>query len=83
MPSHLSGSDRELAVEIMRCPVLAACTSPGGEELPCHEVAAGQGGPHKSRWVPDPWVGHLTKAPLLFVSSNPGGAGTPQPTPRS
>ena len=73
MPSHLSGAPRELAVEIMRCPVLAACVADGGEALPCHEVAAGPGGPHRVRWIPEPWVGHLTEAPLLLVSSNPAG----------
>ncbi|MHB8325209.1 MAG: uracil-DNA glycosylase family protein [Candidatus Dormibacteria bacterium] len=73
MASHLQGVARELAVEIVRCPVLAACVADGGEALPCHEVGAGPGGPHRVRWIPEPWVGHLTEAPLLFVSSNPGG----------
>ena len=77
MPSHLSGALRELAVEIIRCPVLAQCAAEGPDTLPCHEVAAGPGGPHRARWVPEPWVGHLTEAPLLFVASNPGGGGSP------
>ena len=77
MPSHLSGASRELAVEIMRCPVLAGCVAEGGDAHPCYEVAAGPGGPHQARWVPEPWVGHLTEAPLLFVASNPGGGGSP------
>ena len=73
MPSHLSGSSRELAVEIMRCPILAACLGEGGYRLPCHAVAVGPGGPHQGHWVPDPWVGHLTEAPLLFISSSTAG----------
>ena len=75
MPSALSGSSRELALEIVRCPVLQQCIAAGGEALPCHRVAAGSDGPHAVRWFPEPWVGHLTQAPLLFVSSNPGGGG--------
>jgi hypothetical protein len=71
--SRLLGVAPELAVEIVRCPVLALCVADGGEALPCHEVAAGPGGPHRVRWIPEPWVGHLTEAPLLFVSSNPAG----------
>ncbi len=77
MPSHLSGASRDLALEIVRCPVLTQCVAEGGEALPCHRVAAGPGGPHEVRWFPEPWVGHLTEAPLLFVGPNPGGGGDP------
>ena len=73
MPSHLGGSSRELAVEIMRCPILAACLEEDGYRLACYDVATGPGGPHRGHWVPDPWVGHLTEAPLLFVSSSTAG----------
>ncbi len=73
MPSHLSGASRELAVEIMRCPILSACLKEDGYQLACHDVAVGPGGPHQGHWVPDPWVGHLTEAPLLFVSSSTAG----------
>lgn len=73
MPSHLSGSSRELAVEIMRCPILAECLGEGGYRLACYDVAVGPGGPHQGHWVPDPWVGYLTEAPLLFVSSSTAG----------
>ena len=81
MPSHLSGAFRELAVEIMRCPVLSQCLTEGGQVLPCHQVVTGPGGPKHSHWVPDPWMGHLTEAPLLFVSSNPGSGGDPSCDP--
>jgi hypothetical protein len=73
MPSHLRGASRELAVEIMRCPILAACLEEGGYQLACYDVAVGPGGPHQGHWVPDSWVGHLTEAPLLFVSSSTAG----------
>jgi hypothetical protein len=75
MPSHLSGASRELAVEIMRCPILSACLKEDGYQLACYDVAVGPGGPHQGQWVPDPWVGHLTEAPLLFVSSSTAGGG--------
>ena len=37
----------------------------------------GSRGPHRLRWIPEPWLGHLTEAPLLFGSSNPAGGDTP------
>ncbi|MHB1500786.1 MAG: uracil-DNA glycosylase family protein [Candidatus Dormibacteria bacterium] len=40
------------------------------------------GGPHHARWIPEPGVGHLTEAPLLFVSSNPAGGGDPITDPQ-
>lgn len=63
-----------LAAEIVRCPVVDDCLASGGEALPCHRVVAWQGqGPGGVRYVPEPWSGHLDRAPILFVSSNPGG----------
>ncbi|HUY24727.1 MAG TPA: hypothetical protein VMV09_05420 [Candidatus Saccharimonadales bacterium] len=81
MPSHLSGTSRELAVEIMRCPILAACLEESGYRLACYDAAVGPGGPYQGRWVPEPWVGHLTEAPLLFVSSSAAGGGDPLTDP--
>ena len=62
-----------LATDIIRCPVVDQCLAPGGEQLPCHRVVSWQG-PHPdgARYVPDPWSGHLERAAILFVSSNPG-----------
>lgn len=77
MPSRLNGPSRALAVQIMRCAILTACLEEDGYRLACHDVAIGPGGPHVARWVPDPWVGHLTEAPLLFVSSSTAGGGAP------
>ncbi len=43
MPSHLSGAPRELAVEIMCCPILAACLEESGYRLACYDVAVDPG----------------------------------------
>jgi hypothetical protein len=63
-----------LAAEIIRCPVVDQCLASGGTELPCHRVVSWQGQAAGGlRYVPEPWSGHLDRAPILFVSSNPGG----------
>jgi len=79
--SRLEGGARDLAVQILHCPILAQCLEEGGAQLPCAEVATGPGSPHHAHWVPEPWVGHLAEAPLLFVSSNPGGGSDPSTDP--
>jgi hypothetical protein len=64
----------ELAAEIVRCPVVDQCLAPSGKGLPCHRVVSWQGQlAGDLRYVPEPWSGHLDRAPILFVSSNPGG----------
>ena len=81
MASRLAGGTRDLAVQIFRCPILSQCLEEGGSQLPCTEVATGPGSPHHAQWVPEPWVGHLAQASLLFVSSNPGGGSDPSTDP--
>lgn len=81
MASRLDSAGRDLAVQILRCPILAQCLEEGGAQRPCAEVATGPGSPHHAHWVPEPWVGHLAEAPLLFVSSNPGGGSEPSTDP--
>lgn len=62
------------------------------KESPCREIVLHQwpdsGEPaRRGRWqrehhLPEPWVGHLEDAPLLFLSSNPGlGSFRPLATP--
>jgi hypothetical protein len=64
----------ELAAEIVRCPVVDQCLARSGKGLPCHRVVSWQGQlVGDLRYVPEPWSGHLDRAPILFVSSNPGG----------
>jgi uracil-DNA glycosylase len=70
---RLEGPSAALAADIIRCPIVDQCLGAGGESLPCHRVVSWQGkGPALARYVPEPWSGHLTRAPILFVSSNPG-----------
>jgi len=80
--SHLCGAAQELAVEIIRCPILAGCLDEDGYRLACYDAVVGPGGPHVAHWVPDPRVGHLTEAPLLLVSSSTAGGGSPALIPR-
>jgi uracil-DNA glycosylase len=62
-----------LAAEIVRCPVVDQCLAPGGEGSPCHRVVSWQGQTAGGlRYVPEPWSGHLDRASILFVGSNPG-----------
>lgn len=77
----------ELLLEIARCPVLAGVLDDRADvpRQPCAPVALTQWGglspeDRRKRWrrvhqVPEPWVGHLREAPLLFVSSNPSIGG--------
>lgn len=70
-----------LLLEIARCPVMEQCAMDGSQGHPCAEIVLHQwpGTHNESRrerfrrehHVPEPWVGHLESAPLLFVSSNP------------
>jgi hypothetical protein len=79
--SSLSTAAGDHLVAIARCPILAECLS---SERPAHacseialtqwaEVASADRVAHWRAWhqLPEPWVGHLEDAPILFVSSNP------------
>ena len=70
-----------LPLRIARCLVMEACLSDESYSSPCRDIVLHQW-PGVSREVrlarwkrehhlPDRWVGHLTVAPLLFLSSNP------------
>ncbi|HWQ23982.1 MAG TPA: hypothetical protein VNK94_07755 [Gaiellaceae bacterium] len=87
---------QSLLLEIARCPVMETCLETRHEGHPCATVVQHQwaGIPYEERrrrWraehhVPEPWVGHLERAPLLFLSSNPSLSVTrpvqaPQPAP--
>ena len=52
--------------DIINCPRIAAARQGHG---PCATVVASQG---NAGHLPEPWVGHLETAPILFISSNPG-----------
>jgi hypothetical protein len=72
---------QQLLTEIARCPLLELNLTAERPTHPCHDVVASQWpdsslSDRRARWkrehhLPEPWVGHLERAPLLFVSSNP------------
>lgn len=83
-PSHTERRSTDaLALEIARCPIIQAVRigDPTGDA--CREVVSYQKRPPLIRWVPEPWSGHLSSAPILFLSSNPSSGkpdGKPTPT---
>jgi hypothetical protein len=66
----MSESASSLLVRITRCPVAERCMA--GEDLACSAVVRSQeaSGPDDFQ-VPEPWSGHISRALVLFVSSNP------------
>jgi hypothetical protein len=66
---------------IARCPIMAECLDRDVPSHPCSAITHFQWDSIDSvtriaRWrgahqVPEPWVGHIAAAPILFVSSNP------------
>jgi len=64
---------KELAGSICSCPELYEAL--GKPNHPCHAVVITQNlmikGDEKMRQRPEPWVGNLQKAKVLFISSNP------------
>ena len=60
-------------MDILRCPVVDDCLRPGGHSLGRHTVASWYSSEPSPHYVPEPWSGHLSAAPILFISSNPGG----------
>jgi hypothetical protein len=62
---------RKLALEIARCPVIEECLANPSAGHPCSKVVAWQRRKLPNRYTAEPWAGHLARAPLLFVSSNP------------
>jgi hypothetical protein len=62
---------RRLALEIARCPLIAECLAHPLSGHPCDKVVGWQRRQLPHRYTADPWVGHLSVAPILFVSSNP------------
>jgi hypothetical protein len=68
---------RALAVDILRCEVLAATLR--GDATPCRLVVSWQGALPGPRYLPEPWTGHLGIAPILFVSSNPSSGERDEP----
>jgi uracil-DNA glycosylase len=67
-------AESALLLEIARCPHVRECiTNSAHAHHPCSEIVRSQGSKVlNDQQVPEPWLGNLAKAPVLFVSSNPG-----------
>jgi hypothetical protein len=73
--NHLpeDGTIEDLLISVARCPEIMKAAI--NFRHPCHKVVCFQ--KHVSFrhfQLPEPWNGHIEKAPLLFISSNPGYA---------
>jgi hypothetical protein len=61
---------------VSRCPVVEVCLKDGNTQHPCHDIVhyqvteRGVTSPEDFQ-VPEPWVGQIDIAPILFVASNP------------
>jgi len=62
-------ADNRVLESIIQCEILARCKA--GEDLPCSKIVSVQDVPIREHQVPEPWTGHLEKARLVFISSNP------------
>ncbi len=58
-----------LLARITRCPIVQRCLA--GEHLPCSGIVGSQNAAAGGFHVPEPWSGHIARAAVLFVSSNP------------
>lgn len=62
----------ELLLEIARCPVARHCLNNPTLNHSCASIVrVQQADSFDEQQVPEPWSGHLDRAPLLFLSSNP------------
>jgi len=66
-----TGDQADLLLKIARCPIAKRCL--GGEHgLGCETIVKSQRVDSTSLFQsPEPWSGHLSIAPILFLSSNP------------
>jgi len=72
IPYYQGMNDKELALSIGSCPEVQMALKNASH--PCHKVVSEQNGIidleiHRQR--PEPWIGSLATAKLLFLSSNP------------
>jgi uracil-DNA glycosylase len=58
-------------ISIARCPNVQTCLESTARH-PCRKIIASQGvGSYERFQAPEPWVGQIDLAPILFVASNP------------
>lgn len=74
-----TGRTRDLALEIARCPIINAALAGAPEGHACSRVVRWNTATTGPRYTPEPWDGHLDRARILFISSNPSAdlEGTP------
>ncbi len=66
----MTQSADSLLLQITRCPIAAKCLA--GQQHACSTIVGSQGAVRLNEFhVPEPWSGHIGRAPVLFVSSNP------------
>ena len=73
MALDLAGNriNSELLLKIARCPIVERCLN-GETGHGCSKIVLSQGADSTSEFQsPEPWSGHLSLAPILFLSSNP------------
>lgn len=72
-----------LLVKIARCPLVEQCLT-SEQSHPCSKIVRSQEASSIAEFqVPEPWSGHIDKAPILFLSSNPSiGVTSPHQYPR-
>lgn len=81
--AHLSQEERNLLIEIARCPVVQYCLDHPRRDHPCAEIVRSQRALTVADFqVPEPWSGPIGSAPILFVSSNPSISRSDPPSDR-
>jgi hypothetical protein len=65
------GAARALFFDIARCSVAFGILDDTVGAHPCRRIVEYQDVPSPEFQLPEPWVGHIETAPLLFVASNP------------
>ena len=61
-----------LLLDIARCPVVQHCLANPRIDHPCADIVRVQHSrTYADHQTPEPWSGHLSYAPILFLSSNP------------
>lgn len=62
----------DLLLAIARCPGFEMCLHSPHPDLPCSKIVLSQPFTEVDQYqLPEPWSGHLKRAPILFLGSNP------------
>jgi hypothetical protein len=72
MPETLTGRERDLFLTIARCPVIRDVREGRAHGCGCQSIVNLQRNRPPDSHVAEPWTGHIARAPILFIASNPG-----------